>query len=304
MGRVHSMNSPRPGVQQPAPAVAEKGKAAVEGQPTDKSEVVPVGYNHGRGMMQNRTFAQRVARAVPSHDGTAAPPVMPATHEGAPVGHHHPAPPMMHEHGPMMGVPLGPRFASGRTQIRFVQPSGMKIAWQAGDADAKAGFTAPQLQVPARYNFMQGRIYRLKVTDIANRAGLELYPTLEVYPGNAKVDGYLSHNAVPIEFSDEDFDQVQAGNFVTKVIYLPDPQFQDLAIAGVETLVSTRLDPGVDPVQEANRRGAILAVVRIGSVDLEMPHSPPLTAEASMQMPMMAVPSEKVVVRPAPQVRQ
>ena len=61
-----------------------------------------------------------------------------------------------------------------------------------------------------------------------------------------------------------------AGNFVTKVIYLPDPEFQELALAGVETLVSTRLDPGVDPIVEADRRGSILAVVRLGNKDVEL----------------------------------
>jgi hypothetical protein len=37
----------------------------------------------------------------------------------------------------------------------------------------------------------------------------------------------------------------------------------------VETLVSTRLDPGIDPVVEADRRGSILAIIRIGNKDLE-----------------------------------
>ena len=74
-----------------------------------------------------------------------------------------------------------------------------------------------------------------------------------------------------MQFTEEDFDQVLSGNFVTKVIYLPDPEFQELALAGVETLVSTRLDPGVDPIVEADRRGAILAIVRLGNKDLEMP---------------------------------
>jgi hypothetical protein len=176
----------------------------------------------------------------------------------------------------MPTVPLGPRFVTGRTQVRFIKPQGMQVAWQSIGVNGLDGFTPAQLEVPARYNFAQARIYRLKLTHIENRPSLELYPTLEVYPGNAKVDAYLAHNAVPIEFTDEDFDQVQGGNFVTKVIYLPDPAYQELAIAGVETLVSTRLDPGVDPVQEANRRGAILAVIRMGGVDLEMQHSPPL----------------------------
>jgi hypothetical protein len=266
---------------------------AVAAKPSDgSSDVVRVGYNHGRGMMQNRTFAQRVARAVPSRDGhhRHIPPHGPAHHHGdmhgPPVDHHH----MMPHHPMMAQVPMGPRFTTGRTQIRFVQPTGMKIAWQ--PIDGKGEFTAPQLQVPARYNFQQGQIYRLKVTDLPNRPGQELYPTLEVYPGNAKVDAYLAHNAVPIEMSDEDFDHVLAGNYVTKVIYLPDAQYQELAIAGVETLVSTRLDPGVDPVMEANRRGAILAVVRMGSVDLEMPHSPPLYPTPAPPAPAKPAPPQ------------
>ena len=71
--------------------------------------------------------------------------------------------------------------------------------------------------------------------------------------------------------TEEDFDQVLSGNFVTKVIYLPDAEFQELALAGVETLVSTRLDPGVDPIVEADRRGSILAIIRIGNKDLQIP---------------------------------
>ena len=72
-------------------------------------------------------------------------------------------------------------------------------------------------------------------------------------------------------FTPEDFDQVTSGNFVTKVLYLPDPAFQELALAGVETLVSTRLEPGVDPIVEADRRGAILAIMRLGNKDLQAP---------------------------------
>ena len=86
-----------------------------------------------------------------------------------------------------------------------------------------------------------------------------------------RTEAFLAHNAIPVQFTEEDFDQVLSGNFVTKVIYLPDPEFQELALAGVETLVSTRLDPGVDPVVEADRRGAILAIVRLGNKDLQAP---------------------------------
>jgi hypothetical protein len=104
---------------------------------------------------------------------------------------------------------------------------------------------------------------------------VELYPTLEVGPAMPRTQAFLAHNAIPVQFTEEDFGQVLSGNFVSKVIYLPDQEFQELALAGVETLVSTRLDPGMDPIVEADRRGAILAIVRLGNKDLEMPGGMP-----------------------------
>ena len=119
--------------------------------------------------------------------------------------------------------------------------------------------------MPARYNFNQGYIYRLKITNIPGRPGTSLYPTIEVAPTTPATDAYLAHNAIPVQFTAEDFDQViDGGNFVTKVIYLPDPKYQELAVSGVETLVSTRLEPGIDPILEADKRGTILLIVRLG----------------------------------------
>ena len=152
------------------------------------------------------------------------------------------------------------------SQIGFIGPDGMQIRW---DASMPGGFDSSPLVAPGRYDFPQGAIYRLKLTDIAGREGIELYPSLEVAPVTPRTAAYLAHNAVPFQITEEDLDQVTTGNFVTKVVYLPDPDYQELAVAGVETLVSTRLDPGCDPVVEADRRGSILAIIRIGNKDLE-----------------------------------
>lgn len=153
-------------------------------------------------------------------------------------------------------------------QVQFLtQPGmeGMQVFW---DVTAPGAFDSEGLYVPGRYNFAEGQIYRLKLTQIPGQPGVELFPTLELGPTVPRSQAFLAHNAIPTQFTREDFDQVLSGNFVTKVIYLPDPEFQELALAGVETLVSTRLDPGVDPVIEADRRGAILAIVRLGNKDL------------------------------------
>ena len=172
------------------------------------------------------------------------------------------------------GGPPGPGGSGGvygmapTSQVGFVGPAGMQHRW---DISAGGGFDTEPLVAPGRYDFPQGAIYRLKITDIPGREGIELYPSLEVAPVTPRTAAYLAHNAVPFQLTEEDLDQVTSGNFVTKVVYLPDAAYQELAVAGVETLVSTRLDPGCDPVVEADRRGSILSIIRIGNKDLESP---------------------------------
>ncbi len=178
------------------------------------------------------------------------------------------------------GMPGG--VSSQRTSIRFAAPNDMRIAWFGSSMAGQPGYDANQLKVPARYNFLQGAIYRLRLSNIPNQGDLVVYPTLEVVPANAKTAVFLAHSAVPIAFTDEDFAQIKAGNYLVKVIYLPDPQFQDLATAGPSEIISTRLEPGADPIAEACRRGSILAVVRVGNIDLEAPNTPAMDGSNPM----------------------
>jgi hypothetical protein len=182
---------------------------------------------------------------------------------------------------PLGGMPGGPGMGgpAARTQILFNELPGMKVSWYATGVDGQPGFTQQSIATPGRYNFAQGAVYRLKVTDVPNMPEVDLYPTLEVVPANIKSATFLAHSPVPISVTQEDLQQVSAGNFVVKVIYLPDPQFQDLALAGgPDELVSSRLEPGVDPIQEAQKRGSILAILRLGKIDLELNHSPAMDA--------------------------
>ena len=195
---------------------------------------------------------------------------------------------------PGMGGPPGGgrRFPNVRSQVVFFGPGGpggtgdLKIGWQTAGPQGEKIYL-PGRATPFRYNFMQGYIYRLKMSDISGRPNLSLYPTIEVAPSTPATDAYLTHNQIPIQFTAEDLDQVEGGNFVTKVIYLPDPRFQELAVANVETLVSTRLEPGVDPVLEADKRGTILMIVRLGGINLEMD---PVGVPVPSDGPTMIVP--------------
>lgn len=175
---------------------------------------------------------------------------------------------------PMMAPPPVLPMQLSTTQVRFVGPDGMHIGWQIPN-----GYAENQLVAPGSYNFVQGQMYRLKLTNIPGRDDAAYYPTLQVYPSQPQTEAYLTHVKVPVQITNEDLDQIESNNFVTKVIYLPDAKFQELAIANVETLVSTRLDPGIDPVQEADKRGTIMAVFRIGNKDEEMPATMPPQAQ-------------------------
>jgi hypothetical protein len=174
--------------------------------------------------------------------------------------------------------PSSSNFPTRRSEVRFVGPTGMRVSWYAPAGPNAAGFASNHIDAPGRYNFIQGAVYRLKLTNIPRRPGLELYPTLEVVPSNINTDAFLAHSSVPVSFTDEDFEQVAAGNFVVKVVYLPAPEFQELATTAPDEVVSTRLQPGADPVAEAHRRGNILLIVRVGNIDLEAPNTPAMDA--------------------------
>lgn len=182
--------------------------------------------------------------------------------------------------GPGMGGPGGATGAlpNGRASVKFTGPAGMKVTWQLPDGNF--GDEATGLTAPKEYNFLQGQVYRLRLTQILpDHPGRAFYPTLEVSSGNPKTLTFLAHSCVPITFTRDDFDHAVAGNLVVKVVYLPDRENQDfLTVVGAEEVNSTRLEPGVDPVAEAQRRGTVLAIIRLGNIDLENRISPAMGA--------------------------
>ena len=198
----------------------------------------------------------------------------------------------------------GPGFGAtgaipnARSSIKFTGPAGMKVTWQlpgGGFNDETSGLTAPK-----EYNFLQGQVYRLRLSQVLpNHPGKSFYPTLEVGAANPKTITFLAHSCVPLTFTNEDFDQAVGGNLVVKVIYLPDRENQDFVTVagGIEELVSTRLEPGADPVAEAQRRGTILAILRLGNIDLENKISPAMSAPPGG---MMMLPQGAPVMMPGP----
>ena len=135
---------------------------------------------------------------------------------------------------------------STRTAVRFADPEGMKVSsvWSAW-LERHPVDNESLLQLPSR------RIYRLKLSQIPNKPddphvarrtsdGKEivrpdlgpLFPTLEVMPTTPKIATFLAHCSVSVSFSNADLQQVSAGTFLVKVIYLPNPENKDSDLVG------------------------------------------------------------------------
>jgi len=174
-------------------------------------------------------------------------------------------------------------------QVKFQKPAGMMIGWKVihrtetkviekdpktGEpvertivkTDIEDGWQTPQVTVPGHANYQCGSITILKLAKVPGREGKAYYCSLEMSPRTRVSDYYAAHTAIPVIFTDEDFDQIDGNNFVTKVVYLPVGPNQELALGGdVEMLVATRLDPGEDPIAEAKTKGDVLLIVRMGN---------------------------------------
>jgi hypothetical protein len=269
-----------PGVQgpwgAPVPMVAPYSAAppGAEAARAMMAQSVPMELLQGgsKGMAASSGIIQAGGPAAVTPTASLSPPGVPFQ-PIIPVGAHQPAGAVA-----AVGAITGPS-ASGcakRTEVRFVAPDKMKVSWcgTTPQGQPAQGFIA----VPGRYNFVQGAIYRLRLSDIPGLPSVDLYPTLEVVPANARTEAFLAHSAVPVALTNEDIEQVQAGNYLVKVIYLPNPQFQDLAAVGPDEIVSTRLPPGADPIAEAYQRGNILLVLRLGNIDLGLTNTPAMDA--------------------------
>jgi hypothetical protein len=183
-------------------------------------------------------------------------------------------------------------------QVRITGPVGMKVCVL---TPAGPGRPAP-IEVPGRLNLEQGTLVRFKLADIPNRPGVELFPTVEIPMVDKATEPFVSSSAIPIEFTDEDLNQVTNGALVTKVVYLKTGTKGRQGKP--EAIASYNLEPGRDIIVEARRRGAILAVVRMGNIDLELAEPERAKRESSEEQKVLT-PSKGPENRPreAEQVR-
>jgi hypothetical protein len=173
-------------------------------------------------------------------------------------------------------------------------------------------FSAPQ-RTPLTVGMFVAPVYRLRVTQIPNHIGEEVYPTVEVINRIYPPVGEEFRFPIPIELTQSELEMALAGKFVTRVVYLEDPQ-QALPIVRHPQSEQSYFEvrPTDDPLEVADRLGRPVAILRIGGrlPDAAGPDqkflygSPPVLIPNSLDLysePVAVIPSGENAISSSPE---
>lgn len=141
--------------------------------------------------------------------------------------------------------------------VEFRGPEGLEISL------AVEGEFADSEPAPLNVGLLISRVYRLRVSNIPGQDGAEVYPTVEIIDRMYPPAGMERRFPIPVEITRADLDLALEGKFVTRVVYLEDP---DTALPIAETENQNWFDagPGSNPLLEADRLGRPMAILRMG----------------------------------------
>lgn len=116
---------------------------------------------------------------------------------------------------------------------------------------------------PAQPGMVPGFVYRLRISDLPDHPGVELYPTIELLDRLHPPPGLAQEYPIPIEITDEEIEIALQERMVTKVIYLEQP---DLArpIEQTSGTLTEDVNPQANLLKVADMKGRPMAILRIG----------------------------------------
>ncbi|WP_425397766.1 hypothetical protein [Aeoliella sp.] len=151
----------------------------------------------------------------------------------------------------------------GYTQPTAIRvPAGVEVGYAQGGQ-----FTQPE-SGDVLLGLQVGSVYRLRVTNVFDRPGVEIFPTVELIDRLYPPPGAALKFPVPIDITAEDLELAAQGMYVTRVIYVEDPN-QALPVDEVDgktTWYEAR--PEEDPLEVADAAGRPIAILRIGGRDI------------------------------------
>ena len=143
--------------------------------------------------------------------------------------------------------------------VEILAPRGTVIA------TAEAGqFNDPQA-APISVGLLIGSVYRLRITNIPLQPGMEVFPTIEVIDRTYPPPGMEFKFPIPIELSQQELEMALDGKFVTRVIYLEEPDGAVPAAHEPGDQPYFEVRDGENPLEVADSLGRPVAILRMGA---------------------------------------
>lgn len=155
----------------------------------------------------------------------------------------------------LRGGPLHGYFQP--VEIRAPEGARISLAMDNGFTDTNSNVALAGMQV--------GPVYRLKVADIPHGVGGVVYPTVELIDRLYPPPGQALRFPIPIELTQEELELALRGAFVTRVIYVEDPNLAaPVARKAGDEQPWFEAPAGQDPLVIADGLGRPIAILRIG----------------------------------------
>ena len=110
-----------------------------------------------------------------------------------------------------------------------------------------------------------GEVYRVRIGNIPQMEGLELFPSIELIDRLCPPPGQATRFPVPVVIEQEDLELAAAGRYVTRIVYVEHPKS---AVATQDLPDHQRVyeaRPYEDALDVADEIGRPIAIVRLGS---------------------------------------
>lgn len=143
--------------------------------------------------------------------------------------------------------------------VQVTAPNGALISLVCDGA-----FTDP-VREKALAGMLIGQVYRLKVSNIHQHEGVEVFPTIEVIDRLYPPPGQATRFPIPIVLTQEELEFAAEGRYVVRVIYVEEPRtaIPVREIPGQQRY--SEIMPGQDAMELADRLGRPVAILRMGS---------------------------------------
>jgi len=149
--------------------------------------------------------------------------------------------------------------------VQAIQPVRVEVDGQGGRIAFYGGpeGQATTLEAPAVAGLCVGHVYRLKISDLQDFPGVELYPTVELVDRLHPPRGREVEFAIPIIVTADEIAAALDGRLVTKVIYLEQPH-REIPVRSTTASRVRQARPRDNAFALADEAGRPLVIVRLG----------------------------------------